>query len=741
MAILLALGSCSDALELAPVAAVLQAAGRRFRLAFCGEEHAFAEARELGLDGPLVARALPAGPPAARFAAAAAFAAELLCERPAMVLTIGHGLLAQTLGAAAGRAGVPVLRLGAGLRTHGPDQANDRHRRLADHAGDAFCVATDWQRQELLREGASPAAVHVVGSLIADALAKLPPPPSSPPYLWLAIEHAATVAEPGPRAAVLAAVVAAAEGLPVRAVPTMLAGVPAPGVAVFAGGARAQLDGARAARVVVTDSVGHQELAWAAGVPCVVLPGCGSIDGLVAAGVVTAADDVPGLADAVARALAAPAAPARPAAGAAARVLPALDALLAPPAAPARAPVTLPSDGDASGRTLGADEVALAAAAIRSGTLNSTRGRFVVELERRFAAWLGRKHVVACGSGTAAMHAAIASLQLQPGDEVVTTPITDMGALTPILYEGGVPVFADVDPTTMNVTAATLRARVTPRTRALVATHLFGSPCDLAAITALSAELGLPLIEDVAQAFGATAGGRRAGTHGQLAAFSLQQGKHITTGEGGLVATDDEALARRLFLFVNKAWGYGDPTPDHTFPALNGRLTELQGAVALAQIGKLDQVVARRRAVAADLRAALAGVPGLSLPSDPPWGTHSYWKFAFHVDAGIVPGGAVALGQRMQAAGIACVPRYVQKPAFECELFRHWRRSAVSWQPLQHNPRGAAPGPLFDRRDFPGAVRALDTVVVLPINERYTGLHVRHVADRIRAAAAELQHA
>lgn len=400
----------------------------------------------------------------------------------------------------------------------------------------------------------------------------------------------------------------------------------------------------------------------------------------------------------------------------------------------------LPSDGDASGRTLGAEELALLAEAIRSGTLNSTRGTLVGRFERAFAAWLGRKHVIACASGSAAMHCCIAALGLQPGDEVITTPITDMGAIVPILYEGGVPVFADVEPHSLSVTADTVRTQLTPRTRAIVVTHLFGRPADLDGLMALAAEHRLPLIEDAAQAFGATWRGRKAGASGTLAAFSLQQGKHITTGEGGLVATDDDALARKVFLAVNKAWGYGDPQPDHYFPALNYRLTELQGAVGLGQLPKLDGVVASRRQVAARLRAALADVPGLRLPDDPPHGTHSYWKFAFGVDANQVPGGASALGKRMQSAGVACAPRYIQKPAFACALFRDWSQSPVTWLPLQHNPRRHGPQPPFRAADYPGAAAALERVVVLPINERYEPRHVEYVAGVIRAAVQGLAH-
>lgn len=400
--------------------------------------------------------------------------------------------------------------------------------------------------------------------------------------------------------------------------------------------------------------------------------------------------------------------------------------------------MALPSDADASGRTLGEEEVELVARAIRSGTLNSTRGTMVTRLEREFAATMGRKHAIACTSGSAAVHCAIAALGLKPGDEVITTPITDMGALTPILYEGGMPVFADVDPRTINVTAATIAREITPRTRAIVVTPLFGMPVDILPILELACSRGLWVIEDMAQAFLCEEKSGRPGTRGMIATWSLQQGKHMTTGEGGLVTTDDPEVARRVTLFVNKAWGYGDPKPDHVFPALNYRMTELQGAVALAQLRKLDWVVQRRREVAAAMSAALRDVPGLELPGDPAGGRHSWWKYAFFVDDARIAGGAVALGKRMRDRGVFCVPRYIQKPAFECALFQDWSASPVSFLPLQHNPRREQPQPLFHRKDYPGAVRALDRVIVLPINELYTREHVAHVADVIRTEAAAL---
>jgi dTDP-4-amino-4,6-dideoxygalactose transaminase len=220
-----------------------------------------------------------------------------------------------------------------------------------------------------------------------------------------------------------------------------------------------------------------------------------------------------------------------------------------------------------------------------------------------------------------------------------------------------------------------------------------------------------------------------------MAAFSLQQGKHITTGEGGIATSDDPAVARKLFLCVNKAWGYGDASPDHYFPALNYRMTELQGAVANAQLQKLDSVVSQRRAAAAGLRQRLAQLPGIALPNDPDGGTHAYWKFAF-----TVTGGVGELGDRIRHAGVACAPRYIQKPAFECALFQDWSKSPVTAMPLQNNPRNSGPMPPFVREQYPGAVRGLDEILVLPVNENYRDDHLDHIALVIKSSVEALGH-
>lgn len=396
--------------------------------------------------------------------------------------------------------------------------------------------------------------------------------------------------------------------------------------------------------------------------------------------------------------------------------------------------LSLPSDQDSSGRTLGDAELALLHSAIASGTLTSTKGRFTRNLEERFAGLLGRTHAYACASGTAAIHLAIAAIDPEPGEEIVTTSITDMGAITPILYQGAIPVFADVDPATGNVTAATIEAVLSDRTRAIIVTHLFGNPADMGDIMALADRRGIPVIEDCAQAFLATVAGRQVGTFGAISCFSLQQGKHITTGEGGLVATDDQGLARRLYLLINKGWGYGDPSPDHYFIALNYRLSELQSAVAVAQLDKLADSVDIRRCNAAQLTEGLADLIGIAPPRHRADAEHSYWRYCLFIDDAIVDGGSPALAVRLKVHNVASAPRYIQKPAFQCAVIRDQKTFGTSRWPFNLARPDAVD---YAPERFPGTFEMLNRVLVLPWNERYLPAHIAAITDALRAAHAD----
>lgn len=392
----------------------------------------------------------------------------------------------------------------------------------------------------------------------------------------------------------------------------------------------------------------------------------------------------------------------------------------------------LPSEANSGGRTFGEEELEFVCRALESGTLNCTKGTFVNRLEEAFASRLGVAHATAVTSGTAAIHSAVAAVNPNPGDEIISSPITDMGAIAPILFQSAVPVFADVNPQSLLVTAETIAPRITRRTKAIILTHLFGNPCDMDPIMELASQHGLTVIEDCAQAFDATYKGRPVGTIGHIGCFSLQQTKHITCGEGGIAVTNDPRLGRWMRLFHDKAWGYGDPNPDHYFLAPNYRMTELQGAVALAQLEKLTFSVHQRQTMAARLTAALQRLSNVHLPLATPGATHVYWKYCLSLE----PEHLSDLAQRLREEyGIASAPRYIQKPAFLCEVLRDRRTFGESHWPYEGECRAGEPPVDYNPVHFPGTLAGLASILVLPWNERYTEAHVDYIAGAVADSA------
>jgi len=391
----------------------------------------------------------------------------------------------------------------------------------------------------------------------------------------------------------------------------------------------------------------------------------------------------------------------------------------------------LPSDRDITGRSFGEEELALLREVIESGNLFTIGGTKAPQLEKELAELFGIAHARAVCSGSAAVHTALGALDIAPGDEVVSSPITDMGAISPILFQGAVPVFADVDPDTLNVTAETLSPCINDRTRAIVVTHLFGNPCDMDPIIALAKLHGIPVVEDAAQAYLATYKGKLIGTLTEIAAFSLQQTKQMTSGEGGFVITDDDELARRVRLWADKGWGYGDADPDHEYLGLNYRMTELQAAVALAQVRKVKDMVAQRVKMADMLRDLVAGLPGLRPLPITPGATMTYWKFVLLVDQDELGVGPDIIGKELKQLGVWNVPRYIRKPAFMCRQFQERNTFRDTRFPYSSYPDA----PDIERLDdYPGCRDGLAQVLVLPWTEKYEEEHIRYIADRVGEA-------
>lgn len=296
-------------------------------------------------------------------------------------------------------------------------------------------------------------------------------------------------------------------------------------------------------------------------------------------------------------------------------------------------PWRLPVAYDHTGRLFGADELDELAEVVASGALTRWGGSKVDAFEREWASRLGVSHAVAVSSGSAALHVALAALDLEPGAEVITSPITDMGTIIGIVSAGLVPAFADVDPGTGHITPETVTACLGPRTAAVLPVHLFGRCADIGGLSTIARQHGLALVEDASQAHFATRAGTAAGTTGVFGCFSLQQSKVVSCGEGGVVVTSDPALAERAWLFQNKGWRRGE-SGNRAYPlmGMNYRMGELAAAVARAQLRRVDTILTRRRAshsVVADRLAELATVRVLGEQPDE---QASWWSLAIQCD-------------------------------------------------------------------------------------------------------------
>jgi dTDP-4-amino-4,6-dideoxygalactose transaminase len=283
---------------------------------------------------------------------------------------------------------------------------------------------------------------------------------------------------------------------------------------------------------------------------------------------------------------------------------------------------------------LGEEEAAAAAAAVISGWV--AQGPRVAEFEAAFAQAVGASHAVAVSSCTTALHLALIAAGVGPGDEVVVPSLSFIATTNAVRYVGAEPVFADVDLATQNLTPATVEAALTPRTRAIILVDQAGVPADLDPLRALADERGITVIEDAACAVGSVYQGRPVGAGAELAAYSFHPRKLLTTGEGGMVTTADAAVAARIRrlrehgMDVSAADRHRSKQPmleHYAEVGFNFRMTDVQAAIGLVQLGKVADMVARRRELAARYHDLLAGVPGLLMISDPDYGTTNYQSF------------------------------------------------------------------------------------------------------------------
>ncbi len=370
-------------------------------------------------------------------------------------------------------------------------------------------------------------------------------------------------------------------------------------------------------------------------------------------------------------------------------------------------------------------------AMLRQDSLFYWQGPQTKLLIERFRKVCPLEQVMTCSSGTAALHIAVASAGIGPGDEVITSPVTDMGTVIGVLFQQGVPVFADLKPATYNLDPADVERRITPRTKAIIAVHLCGNPCDLSALKDLAGRRGLVLIEDCAQAWGARYRGQPIGTAGDIACFSLQNSKHVTCGDGGVVASSDKRFGPLLQRFGDK--GFDRLSTGGLFEAFgtNYRMSEPQAAVAAAQLERLERIAAARSRLGNLLTEKIAGAAGI-VPHEVRGDDRCvYWFYMLRLKPGAFRCDRPELVKALAAEGAPVSAGYIPVPLYGNPIFQKHAFFAGRW-PVKDLGLTSMD---YTKASCPEAEAILKTGIRVTIHEGMSEEYVLAVAAAIRKVA------
>ncbi len=275
---------------------------------------------------------------------------------------------------------------------------------------------------------------------------------------------------------------------------------------------------------------------------------------------------------------------------------------------------------------IGEEEINAVVAALRRGEISGTFGKSLADFEQAFADYCGCKFGIAVTSGTTALHLAVAAANIGAGDEVLVSSCTNIATALAVFHNGAIPIPVDSEDITWNLNLDLMEALITPKTKAIIPVHLYGHPVDMDALMKTAKDHNLTVIEDCAESHGAKCRGRMTGSFGDMGCFSFYANKVITTGEGGMVVTNNGTLAERLRLLRNL--GFTKPRFWHQVAGYNFRMTGYQAAMGLAQLGKIDQIIAEKRRVAQTYSRNLQSISGLQLPVEQKWAFNVYWMYA-----------------------------------------------------------------------------------------------------------------
>lgn len=361
---------------------------------------------------------------------------------------------------------------------------------------------------------------------------------------------------------------------------------------------------------------------------------------------------------------------------------------------------------------IGEEEIAYVTDALRKGELSGTFGHYLETFEKEFAEFCGCEYGVAVSNGTTALHLAVAVAGVQPGDEVLVSASTNIATALAVAHNNAIPVPVDSEEGTWNLDVALIERLITPKTKAIIPVHLFGHPVDMDVLMALAKKHNLTVIEDCAESHGATCRGRMTGSFGDMGCFSFYANKVITTGEGGMVVTNDKVLAERLRFLRNLA--FTTPRFRHEELGYNFRMTGYQAAMGLAQLRRIGRIVQEKRRIAHAYNALLADIPGLSLPVEKEWAHNVYWMYAVIVEK--------KFGMTRDQLMSSLKQRGVDTRTFFCPM---------NQQPCLQ----ALPG--FKADPCPVADRIWESGLYLPSTYTLTEAQLQQIADTLRDLQAE----
>ena len=376
--------------------------------------------------------------------------------------------------------------------------------------------------------------------------------------------------------------------------------------------------------------------------------------------------------------------------------------------------------------------------ALEQGTLFYWQGTKVKKFQTTLAEMLSKTYCTATTSGTASIHTALGSIDLGVGDEVITSPITDIGTVVGILYQNAIPVFADLNLRTYAMEPNSIESLITERTKAILVVHLGGHPADMDAILEIAKRHNLYVIEDCAQAWMASYKGRYVGTMGHLGAFSLNEFKHISTGDGGAVVTDDDELGAKARMFADKYMDRIGNVRESPMLAPNYRMTELQGAVAVAQLKKVHAVCERRTAIGDRISESIKQLAGVLPPQVVEGGKHVYWHYMFRIDEEALGASRDQFAAALNAEGIPCTAGYIPTCIYEYPLFKDKTVYPGSSFPFESS--GLTKTYDYHKGLCPQAEEILASCVIMPCSEFYTEEDVQDIINAINKVATHLHN-